>query len=434
MFGDIKLDNSSDIQPLPELQIFDSSFVWRGRHHQHSDIASIRFSATITQNSVNGIPTGKTYQSELSLKLNSGSIILITGPSRAIRSGLKKETFDGMQRANAILSHLSLAQRLEPMEQELSKKGFFSFSGYQINRSREVFQRGKLLAKLDDPEISFFKEPFAVVIRRKKRGFGAKLIGMMSNDDIKISLVSDQDCFLYMLKATTGYAWQHSPPPEKPINRKAVFYRTVLRFGASLAMADGSADASELAQLKRFFDIGPDTFPDAARVFNEELSVQSSVETILSEFSQVFADAAELRESFLVGMCSVALADGHLHDGELRKLRLAASVLRLGEQSLSRAFLAAGFDFSAFMRDNRSGVGSTSRSDRNTRELQVLGLKPEATSDQIRAAYRELVKRYHPDRLRGQGLPENEIAKSEAILQRINVAYDYLARPSPRPA
>lgn len=432
--GDIALQNSNDIQPLPELWINDDGFSWRGGHHRHGDIASIRFSATVTQNSVNGIPTGKTYQSQLSVKLNSGSTISITGPGRAIRSGLKKEAFDGMQQANAILSHFSLAQRLEPMENELEKKGFFSFSGYQISRSREVFKGGQLVAKLDDPDISFFKEPFSVVIRRKKKGFGAKLIGMMSNDDIQISLEWDQDCFLYMLKAATGYAWRDSPPPEKPINRKAVFYRTVLRFGASLAMADGSADASELAQLKNFFDIGPDTVPDAARLFNEELRVQSPVETILSEFAEVFADAIELRETFLVGMCTVALADGNLDDGELRKLRLAASVLRLGEGSLARAFLAAGFDFDAFMRANQPGAGSAQKSDRNALELQVIGLKSGATPDQIRTAYRELVKRYHPDRLRGQGLPENEIAKSEAILQRINVAYDHLTRSNSRTA
>jgi len=339
-----------------------------------------------------------------------------------------------MQQANAILSHFSLAQRLQPMENELAKKDFFSFSGYQISRSREVFKGGKLVAKLDDPDIFFFKEPFSIVIRRKKKGLGAKLIRMVSNDDIKISLEWDQDCFLYMLKEATGYAWRDSPPPDKPINRKIIFYRTVLRFGASLAMADGSADASELAQLKNFFDIGADTIPDAARIFNEELRVQSSVGTILSEFSEVFDDAVELRETFLVGMCTVALADGNLDDGELRKLRLAASVLRLGEESLARAFLTAGFDLDAFMRANQPGAGSEQTSDRNTVELQVIGLKLGATPDEIRMAYRELVKRYHPDRLRGQGLPENEVAKSEAILQRINLAYDHLTRSNSRTA
>ena len=131
-------------------------------------------------------------------------------------------------------------------------------------------------------------------------------------------------------------------------------------------------------------------------------------------------------------MCTVTLADGHLHDDELRKLRLAASVLRLDAESLARAFLTAGFDLNAFTRGNQSEFRPINKSDRNTSELQVIGLKSGATPDQIRAAYREMVKRYHPDRLRGQGLPESEIAKSEAILQRINIAYDHLTRSNPR--
>ena len=432
ILGVISLSDSNSIRPLPELWINDDGFRWGNSHYRHSDVASIRFSATVVQNSVNGIPTGKTYQADLSVKLRSGSTISIKGPGRAIRSGLKKESFDGMQQANVLLSHLSLLQRLEPMERELAEKEFFSFHGYQITRARELFRGGQLVARLDDPETSFLKEPFAVVLRRKKRGIGKKLLGMISSDDIRISLEWDQDCFLYMLREATGYTWKDAPPPEKPVDRRAIFYQSVLKFGASLALADGSADASELVQLKKFFDIKPDTVPDAARIFNEELRAQSSVEAILSEFSEVFKDASELRETFLVGMCTVALADGILDDGEVRKLRHAASVLRLGKGSLARAFLAAGFDLDAFMRAGQAEAGSAQGSNRDVVELQVIGLSPDATPDQVRAAYRELVKRYHPDRLRGQGLPESEIAKSEAILQRINVAYDYLTRSNMR--
>lgn len=430
--GAISLSDSNGIQPLPKLWIDDDGFRWDNTHYRHSDVASIQFSATVVQNSVNGIPTGKTYKAHLSVKLRSNSTISINGPGRAIRGGLKKESFDGMQQANAILSHLSLSQRLKPMENELAEKGFFSFHGYQITRSRELFREGRLVARLDDPEISFLKEPFSVVLLWKKMGIKKKLLGMISNSDINISLERDQDCFLYMLRETTGYTWRNAPPPEKPIDRRAIFYQTVLKFGANLALADGSADASELVQLKKFFDIQPDAVPDAARVFNEELQAQSSVEAILSEFLELFKDAFEIRETFLVGMCTVALADGILDDGEVQKLRLAASVLGLGEGSLTRAFLAAGFDLDAFMRAGQAGAGPAQGSGRDVVELQVIGLSADATPDQIRAAYRELVKRYHPDRLRGQGLPENEVEKSEAILQRINVAYDYLTRSSAR--
>ena len=53
---------------------------------------------------------------------------------------------------------------------------------------------------------------------------------------------------------------------------------------------------------------------------------------------------------------------------------------------------------------------------------EVLGLKPGATEEEIKAAYRELVKKYHPDRY--QDNPLNELAEEK--IREINEAYDTL--------
>jgi len=53
---------------------------------------------------------------------------------------------------------------------------------------------------------------------------------------------------------------------------------------------------------------------------------------------------------------------------------------------------------------------------------EVLGLKPGATQEEIKAAYRELVKKYHPDRY--QDNPLNELAEEK--IREINEAYETL--------
>jgi len=53
---------------------------------------------------------------------------------------------------------------------------------------------------------------------------------------------------------------------------------------------------------------------------------------------------------------------------------------------------------------------------------EVLGLKPGATEDEIKAAYRELVKKYHPDR--HQDNPLGDLAEEK--MREINEAYDTL--------
>ena len=54
--------------------------------------------------------------------------------------------------------------------------------------------------------------------------------------------------------------------------------------------------------------------------------------------------------------------------------------------------------------------------------FEVLGIRPNSTQEQIRAAYREQVARYHPDKHRGNPLEELAAAK----LVEINRAYEIL--------
>ncbi len=51
---------------------------------------------------------------------------------------------------------------------------------------------------------------------------------------------------------------------------------------------------------------------------------------------------------------------------------------------------------------------------------EVLGVAPNATEEQIKAAYRELARRYHPDNYHGN--PMTDLAKEK--MQQINDAYD----------
>jgi preprotein translocase subunit Sec63 len=54
--------------------------------------------------------------------------------------------------------------------------------------------------------------------------------------------------------------------------------------------------------------------------------------------------------------------------------------------------------------------------------FEILGVRPDATPEEIRAAYREQVRRYHPDKHRGNPLEELAAAK----LVEINRAYEIL--------
>lgn len=55
---------------------------------------------------------------------------------------------------------------------------------------------------------------------------------------------------------------------------------------------------------------------------------------------------------------------------------------------------------------------------------EVLGIREGASEEEIKAAYRELVKKYHPDRY--QDNPLSDLAEEK--LREVNEAYDYLMK------
>jgi len=55
---------------------------------------------------------------------------------------------------------------------------------------------------------------------------------------------------------------------------------------------------------------------------------------------------------------------------------------------------------------------------------EVLGIRQNASEDEIKAAYRELVKKYHPDKY--QNNPLSDLAEEK--LQEVNEAYDSLVK------
>ena len=56
----------------------------------------------------------------------------------------------------------------------------------------------------------------------------------------------------------------------------------------------------------------------------------------------------------------------------------------------------------------------------------ILGVSPRASEEELMAAYRELSKVYHPDRLASMQLPAEMLEYAEAMQRRINAAFDEL--------
>jgi len=101
-------------------------------------------------------------------------------------------------------------------------------------------------------------------------------------------------------------------------------------------------------------------------------------------------------------MLDVAMADGHMSPAEQAVLDRAAAGLGIAQSDLAK------------LRSRGRG--------RTEGDYEILGVQPAATAEQVKSAYRDLVKKYHPDRVAHLGDEFRELAHRKFL--DVQQAYD----------
>ena len=128
----------------------------------------------------------------------------------------------------------------------------------------------------------------------------------------------------------------------------------------------------------------------------------------------------------------VAAADGTLSSGEDDLLRKAIGSLRIDGffyHHFKRRYFGSG---GAGDSGGTGGSGGTDGGYQHDLELEKayarLGCSASDSNDAVKAAYRKAAMRYHPDRLRAEGLPEGMIAQATRSMSEINAAWDVVRK------
>jgi len=190
----------------------------------------------------------------------------------------------------------------------------------------------------------------------------------------------------------------YSIKPEK-------FELNLLALSAMIIKADGKIQQKELNFVRNFFisQYGKDRADAIFRSFNTE--IKKDVQHI-DELTSVFVQQTryETRLQILHFLFGIANADGSISDSELQKLSQIASGLRLRMpdfESIKAMFV------------------------KNTdNAYKILEVEPNASENEIKAAYRKMVKKYHPDKLRGQD--PAMIKGAEEKFREVQKAYETL--------
>jgi len=193
-------------------------------------------------------------------------------------------------------------------------------------------------------------------------------------------------------------------PPE----RTAAFAIAVIALGAKMAKADGRVTSDEVHAFRQVFVIPEGEEENAAKVYNLARTEVSGFEHYATQVAKMFRDRPAVLYDLLEGLVYIAAADGDYHPGEAAFLHEVAGIFGIGES-----------EFRAIRARHLPGERDP---------WAVLGLDPNAGTDEARRHYKALVRKLHPDRMIARGVPEEARKLAETRLAAVTGAYHEIRR------
>jgi len=142
---------------------------------------------------------------------------------------------------------------------------------------------------------------------------------------------------------------------------------------------------------------------------------------IYQRFMSVCGQTRNLKYVLLVYLTVMALADGELHPAEEAVLFDIAG--RVGyDRATFQQLLDMVLNQSHFAQGKATSAGALDDA------YKALGVTKDSSDQEIKRAYRKQMSQYHPDKLIGQGLPEDMIAMATEQSKEIQHAYDLIKK------
>ncbi|MFA8441516.1 TerB family tellurite resistance protein [Yoonia sp.] len=188
-------------------------------------------------------------------------------------------------------------------------------------------------------------------------------------------------------------------------DRTVGFAIAVIALGAKMAKADGLVTKDEVVAFREVFLIPPEEEANAARVFNLARQDIAGYDIYARRIKAMYDEDDRPLCDLLEGLFHIAMADGVYHPKEDDFLQEVADIF--------------GFDERRFRGIRGQFVAEADRD-----PYDIIGVDPSAPMDEVRAAWRKLVRETHPDQMLARGVPEEAVKLAERRMVAINRAWE----------
>ena len=200
---------------------------------------------------------------------------------------------------------------------------------------------------------------------------------------------------------------------------------------AKIAKADGVVTRDEIASVERAF-LGLGFSAEARSYAIEVFRMAKDDEHTIEDYAREFASAVcsiEVREFLYELLWDIACADGRVDAAELDMLRRVTAPLGIRS-----------YWFHMFAEERiRGRGGAEERASRSAQERDklaeayaLLGVSPGASDEEVKRAYRAKAKKYHPDALKAQGLPDEMVDRANDMMAKLNAAWSEIRQAEGR--
>ena len=194
-------------------------------------------------------------------------------------------------------------------------------------------------------------------------------------------------------------------------------FENLFRSFGKLAKADGLVSQTEADLVTAFLrELG---FPSTAKklliaAFNQGKTSSEPFSRLVEAVKSTFPPSQY--RALMQLYCDLVLADGTIGEVELNFLRAAERVFGL------RGFVDRWYD------SLRDSAEPPPPADDLDDAYRILGVTPQSTPDEIKKAWRDKAKEFHPDKLRGKNLPESVVKLAESKFRQAQSAYERIKR------